>query len=142
MPNKYQFLVLSVLCVAAFAIGRFSASTQKSVVSQENTEKQQVKDVETQRTTVTVKSPNGEVKTTTTVNTVDKTKTNVETTKSAEVQISSSKFLVSAMAGYNFKSPDLPLYGVSISRKFLGPVTTGIWGLNNGTIGLSVGVEF
>lgn len=34
-----------------------------------------------------------------------------------------------------------PVYGVSISKQFFGPIVLGAWGLSNLTVGLSVGLE-
>jgi F420-0:gamma-glutamyl ligase-like protein len=34
-----------------------------------------------------------------------------------------------------------PVYGASISKPFIGPITLGVWGLTNFTFGLSVGLE-
>ena len=36
----------------------------------------------------------------------------------------------------------IPLYGISANKEFIGPITIGAFGLTNGTIGLSIGVNF
>jgi hypothetical protein len=34
------------------------------------------------------------------------------------------------------------MYGISVHREFIGPITLGAFGLTNGTVGLSIGVNF
>lgn len=51
------------------------------------------------------------------------------------------------LAGASLQTPTLPLagplvVGVEVSRRVLGPVWVGVWGLTAGTAGVSVGVEF
>lgn len=50
---------------------------------------------------------------------------------------------VSVLAGIDFSSAvPKPTYGVSINKEFIGPITVGVFGLTNGTIGASIGVNF
>lgn len=67
-----------------------------------------------------------------------------KTEKKAEVQIKPGpKTNVSALVGNDFsKSLPKPLYGINVSREFLGPVTIGAFGLTNGVLGVSVGLNF
>lgn len=137
MPNKYQFTILIVLLLTAFAIGRRSVESV-SGNKQETIAVQQVQDVETKRTTTTVKKPNGEVKTVTVSDTVSTTKSDSSTKSSVTTKKSLN---VSLFGGYNLYTPK-PIYGLSVTKQVFGPVTVGAWGLNNGTLGVSVGLEF
>ena len=87
--------------------------------------------------TVTVKAPNGQITTDTT--TTDKSVTDThtqETTKTADKQ-----WLVAGFAGYDFKNKN-EVYGGEVQKKLVGPVAIGAWAMTNGSIGISIGVEF
>lgn len=54
---------------------------------------------------------------------------------------------LSLLAGASLQTPALPLagplvVGVEVSRRVLGPVWVGVWGLTAGAAGVSIGVEF
>lgn len=49
---------------------------------------------------------------------------------------------VNALAGLDTSRAFTPVYGASVSKEFIGPVTLGAFGLTNGTVGISVGVAF
>ncbi len=89
----------------------------------------------TTTTIVTVKKPDG---TTTTTEKIDsKTKTNTV------IVPPRPKLNVSVLVANDFSKNSLqPLYGVSISKEVLGPVTAGAFALTNGTIGVSIGINF
>lgn len=44
-------------------------------------------------------------------------------------------------AGYSFKDQDY-VYGAGFEKRYMGPVSLGLWGNNKETAGLSVSVEF
>lgn len=140
MPNKYQFSILLVLLLVSFAFGRYSVtSNQKPEVEIAKT-KDQVKDVDTHEVITRVKSPTGEIKTVTTIDTSSKTQTATEVSK-AVIPVKNAKLNVSALVAFNHDFEG-PKYGLSVTKEGLGPFTGGIWGLNNGTLGFSLGVDF
>jgi len=49
---------------------------------------------------------------------------------------------VSALVGTDPMNSFKPLYGFSVSKQFIGPVTIGLWGLTNSTVGISLGLNF
>lgn len=109
----------------------------------------QVKTVETERLVVrndvqtvthTVTLPSGAVDTTTT--TTDHTQ-KIETDNKTSIVLKSSKLNISALIANDFSRGLLvPTYGVSIQKEFIGPLTLGAFGLTNGVVGLSVGLNF
>lgn len=124
--------------VAAFALGRYTGQ-RPAVEIKETAVTKQVQDVETKKTTTIVKSATGEVKTVITEDTVSKTKTD----KSVVTKTKDAATLnVSLLVGYNYRSPSLPIYGVMVSKKLLGPIAVGAWGMTNNTAGISLGMEF
>jgi hypothetical protein len=48
---------------------------------------------------------------------------------------------VSIMAGAGLPYTN-PVFGASIQKRFIGPVTLGVWGLSNKTGGVSIGLNF
>lgn len=88
----------------------------------------------------TVKLPNGETDTTST--TTDNSIKAV-TDSTDKTVVAQPKLNVSALVANDFSRGLLvPTYGVSVSKQVLGPFTVGGFGLTNGTIGLSIGVNF
>lgn len=64
-----------------------------------------------------------------------------ETTKVTER--ATDKVTISALGGINpFKPTDGPVYGASISKPMLGPITGGLWGISSGVMGCSLGLTF
>lgn len=49
---------------------------------------------------------------------------------------------VSAGAGVHALRFQEPIYKVEVAKDILGPLNVGVWGLSNGTIGLSIGFSF
>jgi len=143
MTFKNQVLFTFLASVAAFAGGRYSMR-QPAVTAtvKEKEQKQVAKEVHTQTTTTVTKLPTGEVKTTTTTDTVANTQITKKTDTESKISVNLQKNLnISALAGINI--PDkTPIYGVSVSKEIVGPFTAGVFGLNNGTAGISIGLNF
>lgn len=138
-------VVVLVSLAAGYGFGK-KAQSDTSVKSGIKTDIVQDKNTHTQTKTVTVKQPDGKVETTTTTDTVTLTKEteNKDVQSSTTVTASKSKINVSAMVQYDIFHPSFsgPAYGLSVSKEVLGPITVGAYGLTNGTIGITVGVDF
>lgn len=145
--NKIIFSLLAL--VATFAAGRYSnqvsykKDTKTSIVEDKNTQK----DTHEKTVTTVVEKPDGEKQTTITqTKDVVATISDVKDTKS-ETQVSkvtgngTSKLTISALVGIDIHTK-LPTYGASITKDVLGPVSIGVFGLTNGTAGISLGVSF
>ncbi len=88
----------------------------------------------------TVTQPNGVVDTTTT--TTDHSQ-RTETSKNTQIILAKPKINISGLVANDFNDRLFkPVYGVSVSKEFLGPITIGMFGLSNSTIGVSLGVSF
>jgi len=131
--------IIACIVSAALAVGLtkyyFPTIQTKTV----EVEKEVVKtDVVT--VTHTVQLPGGG--TDTTITTTDHTQ-KVETDTKTQVVLKSPTINVSGLVANDFSHGGiLPLYGVSVSKEFIGPVTLGLFGLTNGILGLSVGINF
>lgn len=100
--------------------------------------------------TVVIKTPDGTSTITThkitdtgAVTEVKDNKASTDTVeKSKEVTKSSGTTNISVLAGVDITKPGGILYGVSVNRSILGPISIGLWGISNGTCGASVGLNF
>ena len=162
MTNKSKIIISFVALLVAFAFGRWSAPekikevTKTVEVEKKLTQEEKDKQQNTHKKTKTVVVKNKDGSETTTTETSEDTDINDKvnkviaddksksTTQEKEITKSSSKTTLSAMYGlkFNFTQPTLPIYGGSISREVLGPISIGLWGLSNGEGGASVGLSF
>ena len=135
----------------AFAAGRYSVS-QKTISTKEGiiSDDKKKEDAETHTVThtVTVVKPDGNSVTTTDTQTnISDKQIDTDDTKTSISQVTSiaarSTINISALAGVNANNlSQVPIYGISISKEVLGPITAGLYGLNNGILGVSIGVNF
>lgn len=124
----------------AFAAGRYTATLSKT-----DTKVDEIKNTTThqEETTTTVKKPDGTVTTVTKVDTVTSTKDQKDTEVLKEtVPTSKSKLNISALVATSIHEVGVPAYGISVSKEFIGPITVGAFGLTNGTLGVSIGLNF
>ena len=151
MTTKVKIAIAFIVVVAAFATGRYSVSqtttTTKETVKQDDKINEN-QDTHVLTTTTTEKDPTGVEKTTTTTtsDTVlketqdDTTNTNIQQTITVAAH---KKVNVSILVGSNTSNLlQPPNYGASVTAEVLGPVTVGVFGLNNGTLGASLGLDF
>lgn len=146
MSLKFKIITCTSMLILAFALGRYSVN-QPAVVSTVDhriiTNVQQNRD--THKKTVVVKAPSGVETTTITEDTTTDTREKQYNALSSTISVTSPKrstLNLSALAGARTLSRFEPVYGVSISKEVVGPVTAGLWGLSDGTIGVSVGIDF
>lgn len=141
---KYQIIVLVVLLVTSFAIGRYTAPKPSVKIVEKTTEevkKDEQKDVV--KTTTIVKEKDKET-TTITEETKDHVQTKKDETLDSMTQIVQPKvntLNVSALVGAEL-FPLKPVYGLSVNKQLIGPVSIGVFGLTNQTIGFSIGLNF
>lgn len=136
MLTKLHEAIILIFMLAAFIFGRMSVSVPQTAVTDE------VKNNHTVVTTVTTKSPTGDIKT---IRTIDSTTKKIDRIiQPTESNKSHRLTNLSLLAGYDFMSIRhlTPTYGLGVSREVLGPVTIGAYGFTSGLIGISVGVNF
>lgn len=171
MSTKYKLILVALVLAATFAGGRFSAPTKvrvetktvevkTAITEQTATASQAREDDEDHETDVTeTVKPDG----TRVVETrmIAKTRTREEAQEShesvridqvareqdkvKEVTRSRAALQVDLLAGaqVSLSSGLGPMvYGVHVSRELFGPVTVGLFGMSNGTAGVSVGLRF
>lgn len=141
--SKYRSITVLLAILAAFAFGRYTVkpTTVKDVETSTETKKE--KDTHKETTIVVVETPQGDKKTVTTV--VEDTTINTHQTKDSETHEVSTPpkvntLNISALAGLDMDYK--PVYGISVTKNVLGPITVGVFGLTNRTIGVSAGLSF
>lgn len=137
MSLKYKLLILLALLAVAFSFGRYSVQGKQVTQSQETTNTG-----ERTHTVTIVTEEHGKKVTRVTedavVNTVSK-----EIVKSTlQVVPKRSAFNVSVLGGALLQTRPELVYGLSVSKEFIGPITGGLFGLSNGILGLSIGINF
>lgn len=159
MDDKKKVGISVVTLLVVFAVGRYTAPEKIKVetkiveVEKKTEEKTKNKKKNDKRKTTKRKivKPDGEVITevikekdnsetdTTKDKTVDENKKTKEEKK--EETRGNNKINISALAGFDMRTGK-PIYGASISKSFIGPTTIGIWGLNNNSCGVTLGISF
>lgn len=131
-----------VLAAVSFAVGRYTAGGPE-VKTTVKTAKEVEKDKNVKKTVTTVKLPDGTVKIVEVTDTNVSTKTKESSSSKVEVK-KASKLNISALIALDTSKRLVlqPIYGISVSKEVLGPITAGVFGLTNGTVGLSIGINF
>lgn len=144
MTNRLLILLAILLAAIFFALGRY---TVKTTITTTDRKIDEVKDTDTKKHEVIteVKKPDGSITTVTVIDTARSTQdhkdtdTFTKTITSAKNPITNIS-LLAATSTHSFTSP--PTYGISVNREIAGPLTVGAFGLMNGTVGISIGVNF
>lgn len=150
MTTKTKVIASIVVVATSFAFGRYSVN-QPSIKTKEEIKTDSTsntdKDTRTTKTKVTVKTPDGTEKTTETTDTTTTSKTTKQTDSDTNIQqiveSKSSRINISVLGANDFSRGALiPTYGISASKEFIGPITVGAFGLMNGVVGVSIGLDF
>ena len=171
-PRKWMFQMLTreeyigllsvtVMAVGAYVMGRYATppkvvTVTKIVTVEKKVDTSTVDDKKQRHKKVTITEivkPDGTKEVTTVItddtesdnkkNTTDTTDISKSETDKKEVTNSASRVTISALGGASLSFGSNPLiYGASISKPVLGPLTLGVWGLSNATGGLSIGLTF
>ena len=156
---KYKVVIVVISLASSFAIGRYTVPEKVRIetkiveVEKKSDSKEQDSNKNNHKKIVIVRvvKPDGEKQTTvTSTDESTENKKNVEKVSSdtqiakedkKEVTGNQQKVTISALVGGDITTR-LPVYGLSITRPILGPLTVGLFGLSNGSIGASVGLTF
>lgn len=156
LTAKTKIILVIVIVISAYTFGRWSAPekvrTETKIVEVEKKTDNKKTDVNDHKkvTIVEVDSPDGTKKKTTTItddrnSQIDDTSTD-DISKTAdetkEITKSSSKLTISMLASTNLSAPAVPIYGLMIQKELVGPITVGIFGLQDKSAGMSIGLTF
>lgn len=146
MTSKHKIIIILILLITAFSIGRYSVSspdvkTVESVVTDTDIKI----DKDTHKVTIITKDPSGKETTTITEDSktkTDKTKNSTIIVDQTSTSSKRSTINISALAGIGLDRGFIPSYGLSVTKEILGPITIGTFILINGTLGISIGLNF
>jgi F420-dependent methylenetetrahydromethanopterin dehydrogenase len=138
--RQYMYLGLGALIVFALGYGTGRYAVPPKVVEKVVTKEVEKKDDNIVTTVTETKAANGA--TTTVTQTVDKSvETIVDTSSSSTTITNKAGYNIQVGMGYQFKTIG-PTYMISAQKQFIGPLSLGVWGVTDGTVGLSVGYSF
>lgn len=142
MNTRTRIIVGVIALLVAFACGRFLSSERvRTEVKTVEVEKIVVK---TEHVVTTIREkPDGSKDTTIVSDTDSKTKTDSSSTDNIkEVTLSKSTLNISALVGIQLPmSNNSLIYGLSATKSIIGPITAGVFVLNNASGGLSIGLN-
>lgn len=149
MKLRNEVTIGLFLILFAFILGRHSVQVPEvktTVDTTKDVKKDLTQDTQTHQVSVTEKTPDGTTKTTTTIDTstVKKVDTITDTDTHITQDVIPPKIdtlNVSILVGLDV-SRQTPVYGASITKQVLGPITVGAFGLTNGSVGGSIGISF
>lgn len=164
LTTKNKVIIVVVYSVALVGLGAYLVPTKikteiKTVEVEKKDDKTVVKkDTNTHKKTVTVvtQKPDGE-KTTTITKTDDSTSTDDKhsieqtsidktTDQTKEVTKTGGTLRLSLLGGAHIfgsstSATNVLVYGASASKNLIGPMSCGLWGLSDGTVGASIGID-
>lgn len=156
MNLKTKSIIIVVCLACAYAFGRYSAPekiiTETKIVEVDKKTDKTDSDTEKYKKTTTevVVSPDGTKKETTTITEDTNRHTDKESIEDSSKSQEDKKVIIGAsghlnasvLVGADISSPYGLIYGLHMSRNFIGPITLGVFGMTNKTVGISLGLTF
>lgn len=149
MTKKTKVLIISVALLTSFALGRYTVPTKTTETKDTSTTEDKTTDKTKHKkvTIVETTKPDG-TKTKTTVITEDTDTHKTDDSATHEIDTKEtvrgdSKVTISLLGAIQVN--DLTqgiVYGLSATKPVLGPITIGVFGLTNKTVGASIGLSF
>ena len=134
-----KYIVLVIVVVVSYVAGRYSAP--EKVRTETVTVEVEKEVVKKKKQIVKVKeNTDGSKETVIITDTETDEKSRSHSEMETKEVTSRSKFNISVLAGTSV--PINMVFGVSATKPILGPIMAGAWGLSNGTVGLSLGINF
>lgn len=140
LKNNIKYLIVLVLLVGAFAAGRYTSPTKIETKIQTV----EVEKIKKNEDTVIVEkiTPDGTKTTQTHIVSTTEENNHIKENFDTVTESKHPATTISLLGGLDINNSVHPVYGLSASRNILGPISMGIFGLSNGTVGLSVGLNF
>lgn len=147
MTTLTKAALIGVAISLAFLTGRYLAPEKVRTVEVEKkvVEKETKKEIHEVTKKVVHTNPDGSTteETTTTKDTNVDRNTTATTDKNKDTEKSyRGRFINLGVLGAYDISKNVPSFGIYANTTLVGPITGGVWGLNNGTGGVALGVEF
>lgn len=151
MNTKQKWIGEALLLLVSYGFGYYTAPYKTEIKTEETKSDSSKTDIDAHKTSVKVEEtkPDGsKIVTTTTTNDIDKhvDKQDTRSMSTEETKTKSTQpVTISALFGASLTSglgPATIVYGLSVSKPVLGPISIGIWGLTGKTFGASLGLQF
>ncbi len=157
MRLRYKIIIIGGALLTSFAFGRYSAPVKIKTETKEVDTKHEVEDKTANQDkhketviTETVKPDGTKEKVTKTVedthkqtDSTDTTQTDSSKTETKEVTKEGRRVIVSVLGGVSTRAlPIRPVFGAHAQATIIGPITAGVFGLTDGTAGVSLGLMF
>lgn len=130
--NLLTKIGLTILLLGvAFGVGRYTAPSNKTNTNETNTT------TETRVIEREITRPDGTKE-------KEKVTENIKETEKKSTTIVENKkpdWKANLLGGYSFTEKKI-VYGASIEKRYLGPISLGVWGNTQNTYGVSIGLEF
>lgn len=138
MTLPYKILIVIGLLTVSFFYGRYTAKPPTF----SETDQQQTRALEHTHTTIYTPQylPSGLV--VDMITNIDRTVKSTQNETKAITKQAAPTINLALLAGYNYRDPSGLTYGLAVSKQVAGPVTAGLFGFDNGTVGVSVGINF
>lgn len=137
-------ILVAVALVLGIAVGRWLTPVKIETKTVEVEKK--VVDTDKKKETKVVEkvNPDGSKETVTTINETTERKSQKDTSLNSTTSkiYGGSKMTLSALGGLSLSGTPSMIYGASVTKPVLGPITAGAFFLTNSTIGVSLGLEF
>lgn len=145
MSTKIKVIIVFVSLLVSFAAGRYSVPEKIKIETKVVEVEKKKEDIKKHRRKTTITDKDGS--TTTIIDTTIEKKSDedisLQKDTTTEKVRGDSKVSLALMSGIDVTNPQKGLvYGVSVQKPVLGPITIGLWGFNTGTMGASVGLTF
>ena len=147
MTSKNLFILIVVIAIGGFIAGRSTAPVKIHEVTTEVVKQHEQQDSDSKKhiTIIETTQPDGSKRKVTEVNQETKTDTTVQTDtnikRESTTTFSAGSIHIQGLIG-GYIPFSAPIYGLSVSKQFIGPLSIGIWGLSDKTVGVSVGITF
>lgn len=160
MNTKQTLLLIIIVFIIGLATGRYTLPAKievhevvKTIIDDKKTDdKKTVVDANKDTVVTVTKYPDGRIVTEThyvdksTTTTVDNKKeddsTKTTDDKTSVTTYDTNRYHLSLLAGKDLSNLTGTSVGLSVDKKFIGPISLGLFGFTNKNVGLSIGLSF
>lgn len=142
MKSKNVVILALVAVAVAYAFGRYMQPASIEIQTREVVKTVEVNTVQKRKIKIKIVHPDGTVEERWVEE--DITISQKENVKESSKKVTNQKtqWKAHALAGVTDNNFSEIQYGIQIERRIIGPIFLGAYGIQGGTIGLSVGMEF
>jgi lipopolysaccharide export LptBFGC system permease protein LptF len=144
MTNRTKVLIGILALLTSFAAGRYSVQQPAVHAVTDITQNNDITTNKDEHKKIIIVKDKDKTTTTITDDTNTTTKDNSTIISHSDVTATPPKtntLNLSVLAGLDIQRTQT-VYGASVTKELIGPITMGVFGLTNGTVGVSIGLNF